>query len=548
MHKFSVLLIILISVFVSMTSLEVMAIGSPKAKKGGTFYYNLGQSPTTLNPLSSSDLYATRVQEYMVETLASRNIDTYEWEPSLATSWKTSKDGKAIDFTLREGVKWSDGKPFTAEDVKFSFDAIVEPTNKYKTAHLKPYFENIKQVSIVDKNTVRFEIKKVYFKNFDVAAGLLDILPKHVYENTSKKQIKKLNKTVIASGAYMMDKFKRGKSIILKRNPNWWGAKSKERQYEQNFKKIHLRFIKDGTIALTRAEKGDLDYLSLNAEEFVKKAKGPKWGKKVFKTKTQNKAPVPYGFIAWNLKDPLFSAKKVRKALYHLINRKLMIEKFLFGFAMPATGPLYQQSIYADPKVKAIKFDPAAALKLLREEGWKDTDGDQILDKVIDGKKRNMSFTILEPNNEFMKYLTIFKQDAQKIGVNIKLKYVEWNTFLKLLDEKKFEAVRLGWGGGSVDWDPKQIWHTDSSANKGSNFISYSNKNVDKWIDEARETVDKKKRITILRKVFKTIAEDYPYAFFFNAKYGFYAYSKRIGREKDTYEYSIGREYWWMKK
>lgn len=523
------------------------ALGSSKATHGGTFKYNLGQQPTTLNALSSSDLYSSRVQAFVVEQLLERNADTYNWEPALAKSWNISKDGLLFTFTLREGVKWHDGKPLTIEDVKFSFDAIVHPENKYKTANQLPFYENIKEAKIIGKNKIQFSAKKKYFKNFDVVAGL-SIVPRHLHENPTKKQKKLLNKTLVGTGPYIFQKFKRGKSIILKANPNWWGRKVKSRKGHRNFEKVLMRFIKDGTIAIQRAERGDLDYIALSSEEFVKKTNSKKWGKSVFKTKIANKAPKSYGFIGWNFKTPMFQSKNVRLALYKLINRKLMIEKFRYGYSLPATGPWYQQSIYANPKVKPVKYNPKGALSLLRKDGWKDTDGDKILDKVINGKKTKLSFTILEPNKEFVKYLTVFKEDAKKAGVDVNVKYVEWNTFIKLLDERKFDAVRLGWGGGSIDIDPKQIWHSVSSKNAGSNFISYSNPKVDKLIDSARVTIDKKARIKKLREVYKLIADDVPYAFFFNDKYSFYGSTKRMKKVKNTFKFDLGREYWWIGK
>ncbi|MGB0452389.1 MAG: ABC transporter substrate-binding protein [Bacteriovoracaceae bacterium] len=521
-----------------------VAVAAPK--KTGTFYFNLGQGPTTLNPLSSTDYYASQVQGQILEGLLDRDINTYEWQPALAEKWEIAKDGKSYFFTIRDGVKWHDGKPLTVEDVKFSFDAIVHPENKYKTAHMKPYYENIASAEIVDKKTVKFTVKKVYFRNFDVVAGLT-IVPRHLYENPSKKQLKKLNKTLIGTGAYMLDKYKRGKSLSLKANPNWWGLKDADQAKKNNFKKVLMRFIKDPTIAITRAEKGDLDFISLTSEDYVKKTGGAKWGKEINKFKVQNKAPRGYGYIGWNLTSPKFKSVKTRKALYHLINRELMIEKFRFGYSLPATGPLYQQSEYANKKVKPVEFNPKKALKLLREDGWKVDPKDNILVKTIDGKKVKFTFTILEPRQDFMKYLTIFKEDAKKAGVDISLKYVEWNTFIKLLDEGKFDAVRLGWSAGSPEWDPKQIWHS-SSMKGGSNYISYSNPKVDKLIDQARVTVDKKKRTAMLKKVYKMIADDAPYAFLFNDKYTFYANRKRIQKEKDTYNYGIGTDHWWVTK
>ncbi len=544
--KLSFLLIIFLTISHSIYSAPT-PIGSKDATQGGTFYYNLGQAPTTLNPLSSTDAYSSRVQSYVLDSLATRDLETYEWEPALATGWTISKDGKVFEFTIREGVKWHDGKPLTAEDIKFSFDAIVHPENKYKTAHLKSYYEDIEGVEILSKNKVKFTAKRTYFKNFDVAAGLT-IIPKHIYENPTKKEQKKLNKTLIGTGPYIFSEYKRGKKIILKKNESWWGKDLEYYKGYYNFKKFVMKFVKDDTIAITMTEKGQLDFISMRAEAFMKKATSKRWGETAHKVKYQNQAPKGYAFMGFNLKEPLFTSKKTRRALYHLVNRKLMIEKFLFNMSEPATGPLYRQSEYSNKDVKAVDYDPKKALAMLREDGWKDSDGDQILDKMIDGKKVKFSFTILEPLQDFIKYLTIFKESAKKAGIDIKVKFVEWNTFIKLLDERKFQAVRLAWGAGSADWDPKQIWHSSSIANSGSNFVGYNNPEVDKLIDNARGTMEKNKRKQILNKVFKIIANDTPYIFFFNSKYGFYGHTPKMKRVQSAFNYGVGLDTWWITK
>ena len=524
-----------------------MAIGNPNAPFGGEFKINLGQAPTTLNALSSSDAYASAVQAYIIEGLLTRNSDTREWEPALAKEWSIAKDGKSFEFTLRDGVKWHDGKPLTIEDVKFSFDAIMDPKDTYKTAHLKPYYENIKSAEITGANKIKFTVGTPYFNNFTVVAGL-SVVPMHLYKNPSKAQEKVLNKTLIGTGPYMLKEFDRSKRIVLTANPNWWGKTAPNMKGMHNFQTITMRFIQDSTISIRSLENGDVDYLDLQPEEYVQKAVGPKWGKSVHKVKTQNKEVSGYAFVGFNLTNPIFKSVKTREAIVSLFDRKKMIEKLLFNMSTPATGPLYQQSDYADTTVKPIEFDPKLALKKLNEDGWKDSDGDKILDKLIDGKKINLIFTILEPLHDFVKFLTTFQEDAKKAGVDVQVKVVEWNAFIKLLDERKFEAVRLAWGGGDLDWDPKQIWHSESIANAGSNFISYNNPKVDKLIDESRLIMDKKTRVTKLREVYRTIAADVPYIFLFNKKFKFYAHSNRMQREKETYTYSIGTEYWWLTK
>ena len=538
--------IILLFMIVLSQALFAARTGDPKISRGGTFYSNIGSAPPSLNPLSSTDGYASEVQSYVMEELASRNIETFQWEPALAKSWIIAKNGMSFVFTLKEGIKWHDGKPLSVKDVKFSFDAIMHPKNKYRTAHLMPYYENIKEVKILDKRTVRFMVKKKYFNNFAVVASMT-VVPQHIYENPTEAQRKKLSKTLVGTGPYVLKKYQRGRSIILNGNPHWWGLADKKNKIKHNFGKITIKFVKDETVSMQMLERKDIDFMGFTAEQYVKKAKGKHWGKDVFKFQVANKAPKGYSFIGWNLRNVLFQNKNVRKALYHLINRKLMIKKFEYDFSVPATGPQHVSSIYANPRVKAVEYNPQKALALLRKEGWKDSNKDRILDKIIDGRRVNFKFTILEPRKEFEKYLTIFKEDASKVGVDVNIKTIEWSSFLKLLHERKFEAVRLAWGGGGVDWDPKQIWHSHS-AKSGSNFIGYKNPKVDRLIDQARIIMDRKKRVKILHKVYKMIADDHPYVFFFNRKYSFYGHTNRVKKKKDTYTYGIGTYYWWLQK
>lgn len=536
---------LILSLFVSA---QVLAIGNPDAPIGGEFKMNLGIAPTTLNALSSNDLNATVVQQMVLDYLCYRNLDTYEWEPGLAREWSISKDGRTFEFTIRDGVKWHDGKPLTIEDVKFSFDAIMDPTNKYKTADKKPYFENIKSAEIIAPNKIKFTASTPYFDNFAALANTMMIVPMHLYKNPSKDQEKILNKTLVGTGPYILSGFDRAKAITLKLNPDWWGRNEPTKKGSYNFQTISMRFIQDTTIAIQKIEKGEIDFIDFGAEEYMKKTSGPKWGKEIIKVKTQNKGVRGYAFIGFNLTNPIFASKKTREAMVHLFNRRGMIKKFLYDLSLPATGPLYQQSEYADPSVKPFEYDPKLALNLLKEDGWRLDAGDKFLSKMVDGKKINLSFTILEPDPEFVKYLTIFKEDAKQAGVDVNVKVIEWNSFVKLLDERKFEAVRLAWGGGDLDWDPKQIWHSGSIANAGSNFVSYNNPRVDKLIDESRVLMDKGERVKKLREVYRAVAEDVPYIFLFNGKFSYYAHLKKIEKEKDTYNYFIGTRYWWMKK
>lgn len=512
-----------------------------KAPVGGNFSINLSSEPTMIHPVMSTDVPARDVKGYISDSLLGRDIETWDWEPRLAERYEISKDGKVFTFYIRKNAVFHDGKPVTAEDVKFSFEMIFEP--KYKAQHLIPYLEGISKVEVVDTHTVRATAKDSYFKNFDVIATL-EVVPKHVYGDVEKSM--KMTRTYVGAGPYTLDKYDRGQMILAKRFDKWYGHQVPELKGYYNFGTITFRFYTEENVILERAKKGDLDYIDLRAESYVKKTNGDPWGKTIFKKKVENSAPKSYGYIGWNFRKELFQDKNVRIALAHLLHREEMNKKFRYDMGELARGPAYNRSEFASPKVKAIEFNPKKATELLAKSGWKDTDKNGILDKTVNGKKMEFKFTLLHPAKDTEKYWTMYKEDLKKAGIELEIMYREWNSFIKLLDDGNFDACALAWGASDIDWDPKQIWHSSGAVPGGSNFIYYKNPQVDKLIDEARLTVDKNKRNKMLREVYEKIALDAPYAFLFNDRFELYAVSKKTQQPADTFKYSIGLTTWWM--
>ena len=524
-------------------SLSAFANINKNAPKVGSYTMNIKGEPTLLNPITSTDLYASNVQAFVVDSLMARDPNTYEWMPRIAEKFEVSKDGKVFTFFMRKDAVFHDGKPVTAEDVKFSFDVVFDP--KYETAHRRPYFEGLAKVEVVDPYTVKFYTKEVYFKNFDIAASL-EIVPKHIYGDPAN--VKKMNKTIVSAGPYVFDKYEKGQRIVLKRFDKWYGSKLEHLKGAHNFDTIVMRFVKDENVELEMAKKGDIDYLAMTAEAYVKKTEGAPWGTKIIKNKVENSSPKSYGFIGWNLTDPKFNNKETRVALAHLMNREEMNKKFRYGMSMLATGPTFIRSDYANSKVKPIEFNPAKAQELLKKAGWADTDKNGTLDKVINGQKTDLKFTLIHANKDNEKYWTMYKEDLKRAGVDLEIKYLEWNSFLKNVDDMKFEAVAMGWGGGDIDWDPKQIWHSESAIPGGSNFISYKNPKVDKLIDQARAELDKPKRAKLIQEMYAIVAEDAPYVFMFNDRYNYYMNNARVQKPADTLKYEVGSDYWWLTK
>ncbi len=510
------------------------------APKGGTVWLNMSSEPPTLHPVMSQDIYASKVKGYVLDTLLTRDSNTFEWVSRLAEKWEISKNGKVFTFQLRHGLVFHDGHPVTADDIKFSFDMIFEP--QYNAAHLRPYYEGIEKVEALDPYTIRATAKDTYFMNFESIATL-DIVPKHIYSDVEKS--KKMNRELVGCGPYFLEKFEPGQKIVLKRFEKWYGFSGKQWSGYYNFDQQIYRFVKDENVALEMVKKGDLDYLPFTSPDiYVQKTEGAPWGKTVFKNQVENSSPKGSGFLGFNFRREMFKDKKVRLALAHLMNREEINKKFRYNMSYLATGPSYVQNDSASSKVKPITYNPAKAVALLREAGWKDTEKKGVLRKVIDGKPVEFRFTLIHASKDREKYWTVYREDLKKVGIDMEIRLLEWNSFLKLVDEGNFDMIAMGWSG-TVNWDPKQIWHSSSIASGGSNFIAYKNPEVDTLIDKARNEVDRMKRTNMLRKVYEMIAEDVPYIFLFNDRYSLYANSNKVGKAGDTMKYVIGEDTWW---
>ncbi len=502
------------------------------------FQYNLRTEPTRLNPITSSDLVATTVELYIVDRLMIRDPDTMEWVPMLAESYEVGKNGQTFTFKIRQGVKFHDGEPLTAEDVKFSFDAFF--IDEYGAFRMRPYLESIEKIEIKDPHTIVFHTRDKYFKNLEIISSL-SIVPKHVYGDVAKGR--ELNNTIIGSGPYKVKRYDRGQMIVLEKNHDWHGKDLEYFDDIYNYEEIFFKFPKEDTVGLQMLRRGDLDYMALSAEQFIETTSGPQWEERIVKVQAENKVPKGTSFIGWNQKNPIFQSKKARLALYHLFNREEINEKYAFGQNLLATGPWYSANPSADPNVKPVLFDVEKAKQLLAEDGWKDEDKDGTLEKVIDGRTHKFEFTLMYPSKDSEKYFVLYQNDLRAAGIQAKLQLMEWNSFIEKLDTRDFDAAALAWSA-SIFPDPKQIWHSASMEGNGSNFISYNNPKVDKLIDQARLESDDQKRQQMLREVYRLVAEDVPYAFMFNARYMYYATTPRVLREKDTYVYDIGLDRW----
>lgn len=507
-----------------------------------------------LNPTVTNDAAAQGIYIYIYESLLDIDRSTYEIKPIVAKAPPViSDDHLSYTFDLREDVKFSDGTPLTGEDIIFTVKTIKNPFTDAQA--LRNYFNDVKSVELVDGNKykVRFNMNKPYFKAV-YTLGSMAITPRHVLDpnNANEKftweelaaaeksldpkkfpelqkyadfmnsqEVARDAKYLIGSGPYIFDKWTTGQSIVLKRNENYWNKSE-----IPNFPgRLVFKIIQDQNAAIVAAKNNEVDEMFvIQPIDFVENVKNPEQ----FKLKKALVTEPTYVFIAWNNQNPLFADKNVRWALSHAIDRQSIIDKIVFGMGTPVNTPVFIKSKYYNTDLPEIKYDPALAKKMLEDAGWKDTDGDGIIDKVIDGKKTPFKFTFINNNNpKRKKVMLIVIEQLKQLGIQADLQEYEWSVFLDKTKKHQFDACYSAWQLNVTPEDPYQIWHSSQSEGEGSNFISYKNPESDKLLEQNRTEFDDAKRIELLKQWQKIIYDDQPTTFLWSEP-SRYLYSDRF--------------------
>lgn len=478
-----------------------------------TLRVGLSAEPDILNPILASDAYASQIDGYVNDTLIERDKDTLKFKPKLARKWKISSNHLAYTFFLRNDVTWHDGKPFTADDVIYSFKKIQDPS--VEAPFLRVYYADVERVEKIDDYTVKFVYKKPYFLGLSVCGGI-PLIPKHVFDLPGEDfNYNPANRHPIGVGPFQFVEWKTNKKIVLERNENYWGPKPAIRR-------IEFKIITDDTIALQVLKKGELDIASLRPIQWVKQTSSQRFATAFNKYKYL----VPgYNYIGWNSKNPLFSDKKVRQAMTLLIDRKKILEKINYGLGEITESPFFVGGNQYDISLKTHPHNPGFALQLLAEAGWQDTNGDGLLDR----HGIPFSFVFLYPaSSKFTERVApILKEDLKKVGIEMNIERMEWAAFIGKIEKKEFEATSLGWSIGFED-DPYQLWHSSQSKiERGSNFVSFENGEVDRAIEEARAEFNPERRNSLYKKMQKIIYDEQPYTFLF-ANYSLVVVSNRF--------------------
>lgn len=495
--------------------------------------------PEQLNPLTSNDAAASEILQYIFQSLLTRDPRTLELKPLIATARPEISGNKlSYTFNLRRDVHFQDGRPLTGEDVLFSIKAIKCPL--VNAPFQRVYYDSVVDARLLDPFTIQFKIKEPYFLNESVL-GEISVLPRHYYDPddllkdvtvadlikspeelpAGVKQFadnfnRNFDRNVMGSGPYKFQSWQTGRELELVRDPNYWG-KGKEGIDQAYINRLVYRIINNADAALVTLKSGGLDEMGLTPVQDVRGTSSERF-KREFQ-KYEYFAP-NYSYIGWNNANPIFSDKRVRRAMTYFINRQQMVKTILFGLGEVVESPIYFFRPEYDKNLPVYPFDPAKGVELLREAGWSDTDGDGVLDKVIDGKRIPFRFEIkINAGNSTRKSVALIVQDElKKHGIDASVRELDWTIFLDDVKNHKFDAVILGWAMSVGEPDAYQVWHSSQAANKGSNHISYKNPRVDKILEQYRREFDEKKRIQLYREFQEILSDEQPYTFLFLGK------------------------------
>lgn len=401
--------------------------------------------------------------------------------PSLAKSWEFDESTLTYTFHLEEGVKWHDGEPFTAEDVKFTIEAIMNPENESENA---PNFEDVEAITVVDDHTITFRLSapNVAFVDYMTMA----VLPKHLLEGEDM-QSSDFFRSPVGTGPYKLESWDEGQAITLVKNEDYFKGAA-------NIEQIIFKIVEDDNAKALQMQSGELDLALLTPKD----AKGF----------VDNEAYSCYDMTTSDYRGILFNFaneywqknRDLIPAVCYAIDRQAIIDAVLLGQGMVAYGPL-QRNIYNNENVEHYDYNPQKAEEVLkaagcekREDGFYYRDGEKVGFVISVGAGDQVRIDIAQ----------IAAQQLKEIGMDVTVDIpaqVDWGGQM---------AYLIGWGSPfDADDHTYKVFGTD----KGANYSSYSNEMVDKYLTEARESDDPKVRAAAYDKFQEELAKDPAYAF-----------------------------------
>lgn len=478
-------------------------------QQGGTMIDAMSGEPSNLIAMMAGESSASQIASNIFNSLLKYDKNL-ELTGELAQSWDVSADQRTITFHLKPNLKWADGEALTSEDVLFTWQVVTNDNTR------TPYgadYKLVKKAEAPDAHTFRVSYAQPYAPALDSWSGL-HILPKHLLKSQDINNTP-FSRNPVGSHYYQLDQWKKGERITLKRNPN-------ATQGQANIDHLISRIIPDRAAQFLELMADNIDSMSLNAIQYARIFPArPDLNQKIALYKELGNS---YTYLGFNLKRKPFNDVRVRQAINYAIDKREIIDGVLLGLGEPVASPYKPGTRWSNPKLKPYPYDTQKALALLKEAGFEDHDHDGILDR--DGQP--LSFEILtNQNKEREMSAVLIQRRLKEIGIDVKIRVVEWATFIsRFIKTGDFNVVLLGWGLG-LEPDQFNIWHSSQQAPGQFNFIGYNNAEVDRLLEAGRLELNPDKRMKIYHQFAEILYEDSPIVYLY-AGYGLTAINKRV--------------------
>jgi peptide/nickel transport system substrate-binding protein len=478
----------------------------PKRATKNELIVHMEAEPPHLNPLLRPNPWSGRVAMMNIyEPLLYEDPYTYELKPALAERWELSKDGLSLTFHLRKGVKWHDGEPFTAKDVAFTLDKIFDPAADTATyrGDFEPFLDEKKRYEATDEGTVVLYLNKKKKSAFLLASlAAVPILPGHVFA-AGELNAHPANSAPVGTGPYVFKRWRRGKGILLRRSPSYWGAPAGPEQ-------ITFFLLPAPDTALAAASRGFLDLLGRLPPHQL--AALPPEVQESFDRGSYY--PARYSFLLFNTARPVFQEKEVRKAIAMLVDRETIQREIEKDRVRLIESPYLFGSKSYNTALKPLPFDPAGAAQLLEKAGWKDLDGDGVREKK--GVRLAFSFALTAGSPRLERQVVLIQKELQRAGIQMELEEVAWSALSEKIERHDFELTAFLRSHTTTRIDSFGGFHSSQVGPGGQNYGSYSNPEVDKLLEQIRAEPDEEKRVRLEWRLQEILHEELPQIFLFN--------------------------------
>lgn len=435
-------------------------------------------SPTNLDPRVGNDNASGRIFDLCCRGLI-KVTPEMDYAPDIAASWETPDD-RTIIFKLNPAAKFHDGKPVTAQDVKWTYDSTMADGF---TSSKKSGYSAVASIEAPDAQTVIFRLKEPNGGLFDNLN--LGIVPQGTDTNVAKTK-------PISSGPYQVVNFRTDEVVELEASPHWHHG-------VPAIKNIAVRIIPDDTTRVLELRRGTID-LETNAIPFENVGEFEKSDKH----QVVKKPGSVWQYLAFNMKDPILKKVEVRRAIAHAIDREKITKDLLGGHGIP-TDSMFAQGHWARAEnLPTYGYDVNRAKLLLDQAGYKDPDGD--------GPQSRFSLSFKSSTNaEANLRAEMIQQMLRQVGIDMKIQTSELGTFLEDVGKGNFQMFSLSRNGIADPDFYYVIFHSDNFPPGGQNRGYYSNRRVDQLIMEGRSTFDRAKRKQIYGEIQRIVQEDLPY-------------------------------------